>query len=139
MQKLLNNLKKKRGFTLVEVIVVLIIIAILAAILLPSLTGYIDKANDKAAIAECRSAVIASQTLLSEAYGAKTFPGVVTVDNIYALSELSTDNHVVLTGTKGGKITSLVYYGTRMVTYQAGKYTTAALPDSVPASSVAIS
>lgn len=36
------NIKKKRGFTLVELIVVLVILAILAALLVPALTGYID-------------------------------------------------------------------------------------------------
>ena len=37
----------KRGFTLVELIVVLVILAILAALLIPALTGYIDKARKK--------------------------------------------------------------------------------------------
>ena len=35
----------KRGFTLVELIVVLVILAILAALLIPALTRYIDKAR----------------------------------------------------------------------------------------------
>ena len=35
---------KKNGFTLVELIVVLVILAVLAALLVPALTGYIDKA-----------------------------------------------------------------------------------------------
>ena len=35
---------QKRGVTLVELIVVLVILAVLAALLVPSLTGYIDKA-----------------------------------------------------------------------------------------------
>ena len=37
----------KKGFTLVEVIVVLLILAILSSIVIPSLTGYIDDANAK--------------------------------------------------------------------------------------------
>ena len=37
----------KKGFTLVELIVVLVILAILIALLVPTLTGYIDNANKK--------------------------------------------------------------------------------------------
>jgi type IV pilus assembly protein PilA len=39
--------KGRKGFTLVELIVVLVILAILAALLVPALTGYIDKAKEK--------------------------------------------------------------------------------------------
>ncbi|WP_417339335.1 type II secretion system protein [Gemmiger sp.] len=64
----IRNLKNKKGFTLVELIVVLVILAILAALLVPALTGYIDKANKQKIIAETRQAVMAAQTIASEQY-----------------------------------------------------------------------
>lgn len=60
---------KNKGFTLVELIVVLVILAILAALLVPALTGYIDKAKEKKVIAETRMVVMAVQTELATAHG----------------------------------------------------------------------
>lgn len=44
-----KKLQNKKGFTLTELIVVIVIIGILAAVLIPTLTGYITKANKSAA------------------------------------------------------------------------------------------
>ena len=63
-----KKLKDKKGFTLVELIVVLVILAILAALLVPALTGYIDKAKNQSIISETRQVVMAAQTLADEAY-----------------------------------------------------------------------
>ena len=67
---MMRSLKKnrKKGFTLVELIVVLVILAILAALLIPALTGDIDKAKKKQVVAETRACVIAAQTLADEQY-----------------------------------------------------------------------
>ena len=59
---------KKKGFTLVELIVVLVILVILAALLIPALTGYIDRANEEKLQATTRQLVVAAQTVVSEAY-----------------------------------------------------------------------
>lgn len=67
----IRKMKNKKGFTLVELIVVLVILAILAALLVPALTGYIDKANKEKVIATTRMVVMAAQTEASEKYGLK--------------------------------------------------------------------
>ncbi|WP_304965421.1 prepilin-type N-terminal cleavage/methylation domain-containing protein [uncultured Oscillibacter sp.] len=107
---MLKKLKKNgnKGFTLVELIVVLVILAILAALLIPALTGYIDKAKQKQIIAETRQAVMAAQTLVDEAYAKKDLDGVtegtdtdvlgtsgpvqISKDDIAALAEVTADN-----------------------------------------------
>ena len=48
---------------------VLVILAILAAILVPALLGWIDKAKEKQYVLDARSAYLAAQTLASEGYG----------------------------------------------------------------------
>ena len=81
---MLKNLKnnKKKGFTLVELIVVLVILAILAALLIPALTGYIDKAKQKQITAETRQVVMAAQTIFDEQYGTVVLGGTVTCEVI---------------------------------------------------------
>lgn len=64
-----KKLKNKKGFTLVELIVVLVILAILAALLVPALTGYIDKAREQSLISEGSMVLTAAQATVSEAYG----------------------------------------------------------------------
>ncbi len=42
-----NTLKNNKGFTLIEIVIVIVIIAILAAILVPSMIAWIDRANER--------------------------------------------------------------------------------------------
>ncbi len=80
----------KKGFTLVELIVVLVILAILAALLIPALTGYINKAKEKQITAETRQVVMAAQTLVDEYYGQQPV-GTITADQtIDATNDLGT-------------------------------------------------
>ncbi|MEG0912994.1 MAG: prepilin-type N-terminal cleavage/methylation domain-containing protein [Oscillospiraceae bacterium] len=65
-----NLRKNKKGFTLVELVVVLVILAILISIMIPGMTKWIDKANDKAVLVEARTYLLAAQTIASEEYAA---------------------------------------------------------------------
>lgn len=62
-------LKKKGGFTLVELIVVLVILAILAAILVPTLLGYINQANTEKDYSTAQTVRVAAQSVESDLYG----------------------------------------------------------------------
>ena len=70
---ILDKKKAKKGFTLVELIVVLVILAILAALLIPALTGYIDKARKSQVIAETRMITQAVQAEMSELYASDEY------------------------------------------------------------------
>lgn len=58
----MNLRKKKKGFTLIELMAVIAIIAILAAVLVPTVTGYINRSKKTAIITECRTVMNAIET-----------------------------------------------------------------------------
>jgi len=64
--------KKDKGFTLVELIVVLVILAILAAILVPALLGYIDRARTKQDVLDAKNCLTAVQAQMTEQYATKS-------------------------------------------------------------------
>lgn len=109
-----KQLKWKKGFTVVELIVVLVILAILAAILIPSLLGYMDKAKNTGAIAECRQCVVAAQSIATEAYADSkltTSQAFLTAHraSILQLSGLTGTLENIRVDANTGKVTMLVY------------------------------
>ncbi len=46
----------KKGFTIVELVIVIAVIAILAAVLIPTFSNVVEKANESSAMQEARSA-----------------------------------------------------------------------------------
>ncbi len=81
-----NNNNKNKGFTLVELIVVLVILAILAAILVPALLGYIDEARSKEDMLAAKNIMNAAQAELSAAY-AKRSSGNSSSKNIFGTND----------------------------------------------------
>ena len=59
----------KKGFTLVELIVVLVILAVLAAMLVPALVGYVDKAKAEKEYQTAATVYGAAQATITEMYG----------------------------------------------------------------------
>ena len=70
--------KNNKGFTLVELIVVLVILAILAAILVPTLLGYIDRARSEKDFSTAQTVRVAAQAAIDQAYGDGKIPGTST-------------------------------------------------------------
>lgn len=91
MKKMKND---NKGFTLVELIVVLVILAILAAILVPALLGYIDDARNKQLQLHGKSVYTAAQAAASQMYGSnKEIQGAdlkAFQNKVQSLSEIKT-------------------------------------------------
>lgn len=52
----MKNRKAKKGFTIIELVIVIAVIGILAAVLIPTFSNVIDKANATAAMEEAKNA-----------------------------------------------------------------------------------
>ena len=138
MRNKLRALKKsdKKGFTLVELIVVLVILAILAALLIPALTGYIDKAKKKSVTAECRQVVMAAQTLYDEKYGeiasgkvvfegetAATGDTTISKSDVKDLAEVKGTINSITTNNTDHKVATVSYTNKGItITYSNGSY-----------------
>lgn len=69
MECLKKQFRHEKGFTLVEIIVVLVILAILAAFTIPTMLGFVEDAKAKAYIVEAREVYVAAQATVTEIIG----------------------------------------------------------------------
>ena len=66
----------KKGFTIVELVIVIAVIAILAAVMIPTFSGIVDKAKNSAALQEVKNAYTA--TLVAELETEETTDDVIS-------------------------------------------------------------
>ena len=119
----MKNLKNKKGFTLIELIVVIAILGILALFLVPQFMGYSQDAKEQVAKANTRTVWTAANAALTQSeYSNST----VTKDSVLAvarekLGSSFTSASVDLTlGTDNKKIDTVTYEG---CTYNGTKFT----------------
>lgn len=92
----------KKGFTLVELIVVIAIMAILAAVLVPTITSKINDANESAAKSDCSAVANAIQSdiiaMTSGLQPAKEYSEVTITDGkVTAATDVVTTDKVAIT------------------------------------------
>ena len=68
MTGLKRPLRSRRGFTLVELVVVLVIAGITASVAVPALTGDIDNAKGKQAVSETQACVETVTRIAAQKY-----------------------------------------------------------------------
>ena len=107
----------KKGFTLVELIVVIVILAVLAAMLVPALIGYVDRAKKEKDYQTASTVYAAAQAAVTERYA----KGVITTKAAGTISgptttEGAVDDVLDLAGVTKDKVTAYSFtYGADLI------------------------
>lgn len=124
---MMKKMKENKGFTLVELIVVIVILAILAAILVPALLGYIDRAKGQQIVLNGKSVLTAAQAELSSEYAKGSDIANVTSDTTFKQKVMDTadvskcDSAVIKTGKSATGVTNKhEEFTVRAVAYKEG-------------------
>ncbi|MBQ8414379.1 MAG: type II secretion system protein [Clostridia bacterium] len=101
----------KKGFTIVELVIVIAVIAILSAVLIPTFGGIVDKANESARDQEARNA-FTEYLIVCDATPDKTAFIVVTDDSgVKYYYDIKDDGQLDFTETQTGVVCVKAYTG----------------------------
>lgn len=88
IKDLRKKAKNKKGFTMVELIVVIVIILVLSAVLVPTVLKYIDKAAQANTKADAATVLLQVQADVADKYAnGETTPTKVTVGDVTATKD----------------------------------------------------
>ena len=107
--KKMNN----KGFTIVELVIVIAVIAILAAVMIPTFSGVVTKAQQSAAVQEVKAAY--TETLASD-----LATNATSDDQVYNVASIIVDVDGILVDVSGGNA-QVITTGTATHTLTNGK------------------
>ncbi len=113
---MVNTLKKtnKKGFTLVELVIVIAILAILAAIAIPTVSNVIGTANKNTDLANAQTIELALKTADAE-IAAKTRTDITTADKVTTVLAKYGITLDIITAKSGKSGASFQYIGSKVV------------------------
>mgnify|MGYP004528627383 CR=1 FL=1 len=116
----------KKGFTIVELVIVIAVIAILAAVLIPTFATVIEKANRSAAMQNARNAVSTMEMVEDGQIPEGTFY-IKSGDYYFTLKDRQLDTDSITKEKPAEDLGGRLYYGNKdfdkVEIYKAGAYT----------------
>lgn len=79
----MKKVNNKKGFTIVELVIVIAVIAILAAVLIPTFSGVVENANKTAALEKARNSLTAVLTATEGKFAGSYYFAVIDKSNVY--------------------------------------------------------